>query len=89
MTGVISIDHGSKYDPIIPGELDRGGAINTIVPHNITSKHSTGMVTCGFLAQVEKADLAALKQKFPEEFARPFHSFAGTGVESFLYKGEE
>jgi trimethylamine-N-oxide reductase (cytochrome c) len=23
MPGVISIDHGAKYDPIVPGELDR------------------------------------------------------------------
>ena len=42
MPGVISIDHGSKYDPIVPGELDRGGAINTIVPHKVTSKNSYG-----------------------------------------------
>ena len=32
MPGVISTDHGAKYDPIVPGELDRGGVINTIVP---------------------------------------------------------
>jgi trimethylamine-N-oxide reductase (cytochrome c) len=28
--GVVYIDHGARWDPIIPGELDRGGAINTI-----------------------------------------------------------
>ena len=30
--GVISIDHGARADFIIPGKLDRGGAINTITP---------------------------------------------------------
>ena len=37
MPGVIYIDHGAKWDPIDPGVIDRGGAINTIVPtqHNI------------------------------------------------------
>ena len=32
MPGAVGIDHGAKYDPIVPGEIDRGGAINTIVP---------------------------------------------------------
>jgi molybdopterin guanine dinucleotide-containing S/N-oxide reductase-like protein len=85
--GAISVDHGAKYDPIVPGELDRGGAINTIVPHNVTSKNCTGMATCGFLAQVERVNLDELRTKYPEAFNRPFHPFAGTGVESFLYDG--
>ena len=33
MPGVAYMDHGARWDPIIPGELDRGGAINTITPH--------------------------------------------------------
>ncbi len=41
MPGVVYMDHGARYDPIIPGELDRGGAINTISPHNLTSKNAT------------------------------------------------
>ncbi len=32
MPGAVSMDHGAKYDPIVPGEIDRGGVINTIVP---------------------------------------------------------
>ena len=32
MPGAVQMDHGARYDPIIPGELDRGGAINTITP---------------------------------------------------------
>lgn len=30
MPGVVYMDHGARYGPIIPGELNRGGTINTI-----------------------------------------------------------
>jgi hypothetical protein len=89
MPGVISIDHGSKYDPIVPGKLDRGGAINTIVPHKLTSKNAAGMATCGFLAEFERVDLDKLTAQYPEAFNRPFHHAAGTCIESFLDKGEK
>jgi len=53
MPGVVYMDHGARYDPIVPGELDRGGAINTITPHNTTSKilrhledHITMLLAC-------------------------------------------
>jgi anaerobic selenocysteine-containing dehydrogenase len=88
MPGAISIDHGAKYDPIVAGELDRGGAINTIVPGSITSKNTTGMATSGFLVEVERVNLDELKKKYPEAFNRPFHATAGPGVKSFLSGGE-
>ena len=57
----VYVDHGSRYDPIVPGEFDRGGAINTICPHNVTSKNCAGMVTSGFLAEAGSGlDLDAL-----------------------------
>ncbi len=77
MPGVVGIDHGAKYDPIVPGEIDRGGAINTIVPRNCTSKNTVGMAVSGFLVEVEKVDLDALCAKYPEAFARPCHVAAG------------
>ncbi|MBN1629363.1 MAG: molybdopterin-dependent oxidoreductase, partial [Thermoleophilia bacterium] len=80
MPGAVSIDHGAKYDPIALGEIDRGGAINTITPRNITSKNACGHAVSGFLAQVEKTDLEALRTKYPEAFARPCHSAAGPGI---------
>ena len=52
MPGVAYVDHGARADFIVPGELDRGGAINTITPHNITSKNCAGMVVSGFLVEV-------------------------------------
>ena len=88
MPGVIYIDHGAKWDPIVPGELDRGGAINTIVPRSTTSKNAVGHAVSGFLAEVEKTDMEALKRKYPEAFKRPFHPCAGPGLEACILGGE-
>jgi len=84
--GAISIDHGAKYDPIVPGELDRGGAINVISPYNGSSKNTSGMATSGYLAEVEPADLDELQRQYPEAFKRPFHPTAGPIVDSFIEK---
>ena len=84
MSGVVYMDHGARYDPIVPGELDRGGAINTITPHNITSKNATGMVVSSFLVDVEKANLDELRKKYPEAFNRPYHADAGLRIERAL-----
>ena len=89
MPGVVGFDHGAKYDPIVPGELDRGGVINTIVPRNTTSKNAPGMAVSGFLAEVEKADLEALKAKYPEPFARVCHPTAGQCLAGVMMKGGE
>jgi len=84
MPGVVSVDHGSRYDPIIPGELDRGGAINTITPHNTTSKNTTGMAVCGFLVEAERANLDELRKKYPEAFNRPYDYASGLKFERVL-----
>jgi len=87
MPGVVYIDHGAKWDPIAPGEIDRGGAINTIVPRNTTSKNAVGHAVSGFLAQVEKTNMQALRRKYPEAFERPFHPHAGPGLEGWIEGG--
>jgi anaerobic selenocysteine-containing dehydrogenase len=84
--GVVYIDHGARYDPIVPGELDRGGAINTITPHNITSKNATGMVVSSFLVEVERANLDEIRKKYPEAFKRPYDAGAGLRTERVLEK---
>lgn len=84
MPGVVYVDHGARYDPLVPGELDRGGAINTISPHNLTSKNATGMVSSGFLVEVERVDLEELCQRYPEAFKRPYHLGAGLCLERVL-----
>jgi trimethylamine-N-oxide reductase (cytochrome c) len=77
MPGVVYMDHGARYDPIVPGELDRGGAINTITPHNVTSKNATGMVVSGFLVEVDTVDLDELRKKYPEAFKREYDPASG------------
>jgi anaerobic selenocysteine-containing dehydrogenase len=84
MPGVISVDHGARYDPIVLGELDRGGAINTITPRNTMSKNATGMVSGGFLVNLERADLDGLRRQYPEAFARPYHEGSGLAWERML-----
>jgi len=86
MPGVVYMDHGARYDPIIPGELDRGGAINTITPHNITSKNATGMVVSSFLVEVAGINLDELRKQHPEAFRRPYHAGAGLRLERALDK---
>lgn len=84
MSGVVYMDHGARYDPIVPGELDRGGAINTISPHNITSRNATGMVVSSFLVEVEKANLDDLSRRYPRAFRRRYHADAGLLLERVL-----
>lgn len=87
--GTVGIDHGAKYDPIVPGVIDRGGVINTIVPGNPTSQNTVGMAVSGFLAEVEKADLEALRTECPEAFARECHPAAGPCLAGVLMEGAE
>ena len=88
MPGAVGIDHGAKYDPIVPGEIDRGGVINTIVPRNTTSKNTVGMAVSGFLVEVEKTDLESLRVKYPEAFARECHVAAGPCVAGVMEGGD-
>ncbi len=86
MPGVVYVDHGARYDPIVPGELDRGGAINTITPHNTTSKNATGMVSSGFLVEVERVNLDDLRNKYPRAFNRPYNYISGLCYERLILK---
>jgi molybdopterin guanine dinucleotide-containing S/N-oxide reductase-like protein len=77
MPGAVYVDHGARLDPIVPGELDRGGAINTITPHNTTSKNVAGMAVSGFLVEVKRVNLDELRRKYPETFKRPYRPASG------------
>jgi molybdopterin guanine dinucleotide-containing S/N-oxide reductase-like protein len=90
MPGVAYIDHGARYDPIVPGEIDRGGAINTITPHHGTSRNCRGgMVVSGFLVEVERANLDELQKKYPEAFSRPYHRGSGLDFNRVLAGSEK
>ena len=86
MPGVVYVDHGARYDPIVVGEFDRGGAINTLTPHKLTSKNAQGMVTNGFLVEVERANLDELRRQYPEAFNRPIDRASGLVFERVLAK---
>ena len=84
MPGVVSADHGARYDPIIPGELDRGGAMNTLTPRPTVSKNATGMVCAGYLVNVERINLDELQKKYPEAFNKPYDQASGQKLERVL-----
>jgi anaerobic selenocysteine-containing dehydrogenase len=91
MDGAVSMDHGARYDGIIPGELDRGGAINTITPHKTTSKNATGMVCSSFLVEVEKVIPAMMnewKKKYPAAFERKYDPAQGVCLSGWLKEGK-
>jgi len=85
-SGIVYIDHGARWDPLIPGELDRGGAINTITPHKLTSKNASGMVSSGFLVEIVGVDMGELKKQHPEAFAAEYDLGAGLKVERVMEK---
>jgi anaerobic selenocysteine-containing dehydrogenase len=80
MPGVVYMDHGARVDWIIPGALDRGGAINLISPASTLSKHCGGMATSGYLVEIEKlipAQYEEWKKQYPEAFSRAYDSASG------------
>ena len=88
MPGVVYMDHGARYDPVLPGELDRGGAINTICSRKPTSQNTIAMASSGFLVEVERVNLDELMKKYPKPFRRPYHPAAGLRMERVLVGGE-
>jgi molybdopterin guanine dinucleotide-containing S/N-oxide reductase-like protein len=84
LAGAVSIDHGARYDAIVLGELDRGGAINTISTHTTTSKNVTGMVANGYLVEIEKVNLDVLRSLYPEVFKQSFYPTSGLAFERVL-----
>jgi anaerobic selenocysteine-containing dehydrogenase len=87
MPSVAYMDHGSRWDPIIPGKLDRGGAINTITPHKATSRNATGMVVSGFLVDVRKVtdeEMALWRKEYPEAFSREYDPDTGVSLSGWL-----
>jgi trimethylamine-N-oxide reductase (cytochrome c) len=87
VTETAYIDHGARCDWIIPGKLDRGGAINLIAPYNIISKYCGGEATSGYLAEVEKVSFAQMeewKKQYPEAFDRVYESGSGLRFDAWV-----
>jgi molybdopterin guanine dinucleotide-containing S/N-oxide reductase-like protein len=90
MPGVVYMDHGARVDWIIPGELDRGGAINLISPTAITSKHCLGQATSGFLveaAKVSDKEWEEWRIKYPEAFEREYDPASGLRFNAWVEGG--
>jgi trimethylamine-N-oxide reductase (cytochrome c) len=84
---VVYVDHGSRFDPIDPEGIDRGGAINLITPTAITSKKVTGMVVSGFLVDIAKVtdgEMAAWKERYPDAFSRTIDEGSGVCLAGWL-----
>ena len=91
-TGVAYIDHGARVDFIKVGEIDRGGAINTIAPDKLISKNCPGMATSGYLVEVERLSLEEYEQwrrDYPEAFARKYDPASGLQFDAWIEKGGE
>jgi molybdopterin guanine dinucleotide-containing S/N-oxide reductase-like protein len=80
MPGAVYVDHGARTDFIIPGQVDRGGAINLISPRGLTSKRAGGQATSGYLVEVEKltlSEMQAWQRDYPEAFEREYDPASG------------
>lgn len=90
MPGVAYVDHGARHDPIIPGKIDRGGAINTISGDGITSKRCVGQATSGYLVEVSPVTTEMMdgwRRDYPEAFEREYDPASGLRFEGWLDKG--
>ncbi len=90
MPGVAYVDHGARHDPIIPGKVDRGGAINTISGEGITSKRCVGQATSGYLVEVSLCTgdiMDKWKREYPEAFEREYDPASGLRFDAWVEKG--
>jgi anaerobic selenocysteine-containing dehydrogenase len=88
-SGVVYVDHGARADYIVPGNLDRGGAINTIAPDGLISEHCGGQATGGYLVEVEKVSFAQLedwRKQYPEAFNREYDRASGLRFDGWIQK---
>ncbi len=87
MPGVVYQDHGARVDSIIPGKLDRGGAIDLISPDGIISKNCAGEATSGYLVDVQKvtaAEMEEWKKQYPAAFEREYDPASGLRFNSWV-----
>jgi len=85
MPGCIQIHHGSRADIILLDPLiDRGGAVDVLMPPKPISKNAVGQVCSGILVEVEKVDIFELMEKYPDAFRRKLHKDVGPCYESWV-----
>jgi anaerobic selenocysteine-containing dehydrogenase len=87
MPGVVYADHGSRGDSILPGKLDRGGAINLISPDGIISKNCVGQATTGYLVDAQKVTATEMdewREKYPDAFERDYDPGSGLRFDAWV-----
>jgi molybdopterin guanine dinucleotide-containing S/N-oxide reductase-like protein len=85
--GVAYVDHGARCDWIIPGKLDRGGAINLISPTEVISQNCNGMASSGYLVEAERVNLGQMdewRRQYPEAFMRDYSAASGLRTDSWI-----
>ena len=89
--GVVYVDHGARTDFIIPGKVDRGGAINLISPRGTASRNCLGQATSGYLVEVKKVTPQDYEewrkmdpQAFDAAFKRKYDPAAGLCFEAWV-----
>jgi molybdopterin guanine dinucleotide-containing S/N-oxide reductase-like protein len=94
MPGVAYVDHGARHDPLVPGWVDRGGAINTIAPYGVSSRNAVGQATSGYLVDVQKVtekDHEEWRKMDPEAydaaFKREYDQAAGLRFNAWVEGG--
>jgi trimethylamine-N-oxide reductase (cytochrome c) len=90
--GVAYMDHGARIDMIKPGEIDRGGAINTISGSGTSSRNAVGQATTAYLVQVERLSMEEMDQwrkDYPEAFEREYDPASGLCVNAWIEGGDK
>ncbi len=89
---VAYMDHGARVDMIKVGEIDRGGAINTISGSGTSSRNAVGQATTSYLVQVERLSMEEMDQwrrDYPEAFEREYDPASGLCVNAWIEGGEK
>jgi trimethylamine-N-oxide reductase (cytochrome c) len=92
MPGVTYMDHGARADAILPGKIDRGGAIDLISPDWTTSKNCLGEATSGFLVNAQKvtcAEMEEWRKLYPDAFAREYDPACGLRFNAWITEQSE
>jgi trimethylamine-N-oxide reductase (cytochrome c) len=83
--GSVQIHHGARADLIsLDPLIDRGGAIDLLVPSKPASRNTVGQVASGILVEVERVDIYGLMDAFPEAFRRRLHPDVGVCYETWV-----
>lgn len=88
--GALRMEKAGGGHHIIPGELHRGGNINSINPKENFSRNVYGMACTHFLVEIEKVTGAMMDEwraKYPEAFARDYDPAYGPFFSGWVEEG--